>query len=150
MADNNSGLIIKVGIFGAVAYYAYSQGWLSSLGIGTAAAVATTPATTAAITPVVPVAVANTLSEVQAATILQANAPAAGLAVDDWGWYLNNVLATIGNGKPAPDPMPIFTAAIPGFVRSQLLTAAQYWAVMAPALTSQLGLSGLGMYRWTN
>ena len=148
MADN-SGLIIKVGIFGAVAYYAYSQGWLSSLGIGTAA-VATTPATNAVITPVVPVAVANTLSEVQAATILQANAPAAGLAVDDWGWYLNNVLATIGNGKPAPDPMPIFTAAIPGFVRSQLLTAAQYWAVMGPALTSQLGLSGLGMYRWTN
>ena len=145
MADN-SGLIIKVGIFGAVAYYAYSQGWLSSLGIGTA--VATAAATTSS--PVVPVAVANTLSEVQAATILQANAPAAGLAVDDWGWYLNKVLATIGSGKAAPDPMPIFTAAIPGFVRSQLLTAAQYWAVMAPALTSQLGLSGLGMYRWTN
>ena len=147
MADN-SGLIIKVGIFGAVAYYAYSQGWLSSLGIGTAAAATVT--TVAPVATAAPVTGANSLSAIQAATILAANAPAAGLAVDDWGWYLNNVLATIGNGKPAPDPMPIFTAAIPGFVRSQLLTSAQYWAVMGPALTSQLGLSGLGMYRWTN
>ena len=138
------------------------------MGIGTAAAVATTPATTAAITPVVPVAVANTLSEVQAATILQANAPAAGLAVDDWGWYLNNSLAPYG--MTAPDPMPIFSgiydatnAAMQAaslangitytpqtFSRSDLVTASTYWAFMGPALQSQLGLSGLGMYRWTN
>ena len=144
MADN-SGLIIKVGIFGAVAYYAYSQGWLSSLGIGTATT-PVTPTTTAA-TPVTATG-ANSLSAIQAATILQAKAPAAGLAVDDWGWYLNNVLAPLG--KTAPDPMPLFTAAIPGFARSQLVTAANYWAVMAPALQSQLGLSGLGMYRWAS
>jgi hypothetical protein len=33
MADN-TGMLIKVGIAGAVGYYAYTQGWLSFLGLG--------------------------------------------------------------------------------------------------------------------
>lgn len=146
MADNTG--IIKIGIFGAAAYYAYRQGWLSFLGIGTPAAVApatTTLATTVPVNPN-PIVGANTVTGIQAATILAAKAPPEGLSVDDWGYTLNSVLAN--QGKVAPDPMPIFTEAVPGFDRSQKLTAAQYWGVMAPALKSQLGLSGLGLYRW--
>jgi hypothetical protein len=59
--------------------------------------------------------------------------------VDEW----NSYLATAGNLTP-PDPMPLFQAAVPGFDRSQKLTAAQYWGVMAPALTAQQGLTGMG------
>ena len=87
------------------------------------------------------------MDAIYAAIVAAANAasvPAAGLNVDGWGYYLNNQLAS--QGLTAPDPLPIFTAAIPGFARAQLMTAAQYWGIMAPALKSQLGLSGLGLY----
>jgi hypothetical protein len=57
---------------------------------------------------------------------------------------LNQILAPLG--MTAPDPLPLFTAAAPGFDRSQLVTSGQYWAVMGPALKSQLGLTGLGLY----
>lgn len=148
MADNSG--MIKLAVVAGVAYYAYSKGWLSALGIGApAAATAATPAPAAAV-PVVPdpnaITGANTVAGIQARVLLAANAPAAGLTADQWGWYLNNALAPLG--KSAPDPLPVFVAAVPGFDRSQALTAGQYWAVMAPALKSQLGLSGLGMYRW--
>jgi hypothetical protein len=101
------------------------------------------------------------VSDIQAAVILAANAPMEGLSVDSWGWYLNNALAPYG--VSAPDPMPLFTAraaaanaalaAVPGyspvtFNRSELVTAPAYWVVMEPALKAQLGLSGLGLYRW--
>jgi hypothetical protein len=141
MAADNSGMI-KLGVVAAVAYYAYSQGWLSSLGIGPAVA------------PVVPVPVvanpnvilgANSLGGIFQRMVAAAQAPSAGLGVDAWGSYLNTQLAPLG--KAAPDPMPIFQAAVPNFDRGQLLNAAQYWAVMAPALGTQLGLSGLGFCR---
>ena len=64
--------------------------------------------------------------------------------MDHWGFFLNQELTPMG--KAAPDPLPLFQAAVPGFVREQPLTAGQYWAVMVPALKSQLGLSGLGLY----
>jgi hypothetical protein len=143
--------MIKLAVAAAVAYYAYSQGWLSSLGIG--APVAAVPAAPVALLPVAlaptvaaPNAItgANTVAGIQAATLLAAGAPAQGLGVDEWGWYLNQQLAPLG--KTAPDPLPLFVAASPGFDRSQLVTAAQYWAVMTPALKAQTGLSGLGMY----
>jgi hypothetical protein len=137
MADNSG--MIKIGLFAAVAYYAYSQGWLSSLGIGTAAAT-TTPATTT--TPAVavnpnPITGANTLAGIYSRMVAAAGSGSRG--VDEW----NSYLATAGNLTP-PDPMPLFQAAVPGFERSQKLTAAQYWGVMAPALTSQQGLTGMG------
>lgn len=144
MADNSG--MIKLGLVGAVAYYAYSQGWLSALGIGTPklAAAPTAPAPAApnpnAITG------SDTVAGIQARVLLAAKPPAEGLAVDDWGFYLNDALAPLG--KQAPDPMSVFPAAVAGFNRDQKLTAGQYWAVMAPALKSQTGLSGLGMY-WT-
>jgi hypothetical protein len=87
---------------------------------------------------------ANTVAGIQARVLLAAKAPADGLPVDEWGFFLNESLAPLG--KSAPDPMPLFVAAVPGFDRGQKLTAGQYWAVMGPALKSQLGLSGLGMY----
>ena len=141
----NSGSMIKLGVAAAVAYYAYTKGWLSMLGIAAPAASAV-PAASAAPEVVNPNAItgSNTVSGIEAATLLAAGAPAAGLSVDQWGYALNNVLAPLG--KAAPDPMPLFTAAAPGFSRGQLVTAGQYWAVMGPALKSQLGLSGLGMY----
>jgi hypothetical protein len=109
----------------------------------TPAAVA--PGTPAVITPDPNAIVgADTVAGIQAQTIAQAKAPAAGLSVDNWGYILNQVLAPLG--KAAPDPMSIFPAAVPGFDRSQLVTSGQYWAVMGPALKSQLGLSGLGLY----
>jgi hypothetical protein len=134
----------------AVVYYAYTQGWLSSLGIGAPAAAA--PAAPVALLPVAPVVVpdqnaitgANTVAGIQARVLLNAKAPAEGLPIDTWGWFLNQELAPLG--KTAPDPLPLFLAASPGFDRSQLVTAAQYWPVMTPALKAQTGLSGLGMY----
>jgi hypothetical protein len=147
---NNSGMI-KIAAVGVAVYYAYTQGWLSALGIGApeVAAVVAAPATPVLVVPN-PNAITgqNTVSGIQAATILAANAPAAGLSADGWGYSLNQVLAPLG--KSAPDPMPLFVAVVPGFDRSQVLTAGQYWAVMAPALKAQLGLSGLGMYGWRN
>jgi hypothetical protein len=149
VADNSG--MIKLAVVAAAAYYAYTQGWLSALGIGAPAAAA--PATPAPAVPVLvvpnPNAItgANTVAGVQARTIVAANAPADGLSVDGWGYSLNSVLSPLG--MVAPDPMPLFSAAVPGFDRSQVLTAGQYWAVMAPALKSQLGLSGLGLYSWT-
>jgi hypothetical protein len=66
------------------------------------------------------------------------------LNIDTWDFYLNQALPA---GKTAPDPMPIFVAAIgPDFDRSAMFNAQGYWAIMAPALRSQLGLSGLGVY----
>ena len=147
MADNSG--IIKVAAVGVAAYVAYTQGWLSFLGIGAPAATVAAPASTA--TTAVPVtsspnaiAGANSAAGIQAHTMTLANAPAAGLTADQWGYYLNQVLNPLN--MVAPDPMPLFTAAAPGFDRSQVLTPGQYWAVMLPALKSQLGLSGLGLY----
>ena len=143
MADSSKLIMIVGGA--AVAYYAYTQGWLSSLGIAAPAAAATpaalTPATVAAISAVTPnpaaVMGANTLAGIYSRMI--AAAGPGPYNADVWNTYL----ATAGNLTP-PDPMPIFTAAVPGFSRSQLLTAAQYWGVMAPALTAQQGLNGMG------
>ncbi len=61
-------------------------------------------------------------------------------SVDDWNaWLMQGTPSIL-----APDPVPVFTAAIPGFNRAQQFTAAQYWAVMSPAIATQYGLSGLG------
>lgn len=171
MADNSG--IIKIGLFGAALYVAYSQGWLSFLGIGTATA--STPATTTGTDTAAAAAAAaaktaadsataaavskpnpkaNVLDGIWAATMKAANAPSAGLSVDQWGYYLNQQLAPLG--LQAPDPQPVFQALIDGlnrlnngnlvWNRGALVTASTYWTQMAPVLRSQLGLSGLGIY----
>jgi hypothetical protein len=148
VADNT---MIKVAAVGVAAYVAYIQGWFAFLGIGApaatpAAASATSAAVSPAVAPPTPNAIsgANSAAGIQAHTMALANAPATGLTADQWGYFLNQVLNPLN--MVAPDPMPLFTAAAAGFDRSQVLTAGQYWAVMAPALKSQLGLTGLGLY----
>jgi hypothetical protein len=134
--------MIKIALFAGAGYLAYRQGWLSMLGLGTPAAAAPAPA---AVTPAPnPNAIigANSLDAIYIRIVADAKVSTA--TVDEWNYFLNSELAPLG--KTAPDPMPIFTTAVPNFDRSQKLTPAQYWAVMAPALKSQLGLSGLGIY----
>lgn len=143
---------MKIGLVGAAAWLAYQQGWLSFLGLGPApAAVAPTagapaasvlPAPSAA-PPVPPVVGANSLDSI-IGRVKTAAGVSDGLNADQWNYYLNAELA--GLGKSAPDPLPIFNSAIPNFDRAQPLSISQYWGIMAPALRSQLGLSGLGIY----
>jgi hypothetical protein len=174
MADNSG--LIKIAAIGAAMWLAYTEGWLSFLGIGAASSSATaattgTPAASAvasppaasvpAITsaPPAPNPKANVLDGIYTAMVKAANAPSAGLGVDAWGYYLNNQLAPLG--LQAPDPQPLFSdyitainalalpgaPVLPAFDRSTfLVTAPIYWGVMAPALRTQLGLSGLGIY----
>ncbi len=122
---------LNIALFGGAAFLAYKFGLLSSLGIGTPSA----PATPAGAAPPPPnpnaITGANTLDGVYARMVAAA-----------WNAYLTGVMPA---GFVAPDPMPIFQAAVPGFDRStNLLTAGQYWAVMAPWLKTNAGLSGLG------
>lgn len=142
MADSTK-LVLLGGAAAAVWWFYFRNPTPATSTASGASAMPTVPGTASA--PSVPLPPgANTVAGIQAATLLAANAPAAGLGVDDWGYNLNLVLAPLG--KTAPDPGAIFETAIPGFSRGQLLTAAQYWSVMGPALRSQLGLTGLGMY----
>lgn len=64
------------------------------------------------------------------------------LNIDQWGYFLNQVLNPLG--FTAPDPMPIFASVITD--RSSMLNATDYWAVMGPAVKQQTGLSGLGFF----
>ena len=149
MADNT---MIKVAAVGAAVYVAYTQGWLAFLGLGSASSAPSTgtPATSAGANPPVTGVPATTPANAPTTTLdslystMTAKAKAAGdtgsLGVDAWGFYLNQA------GISAPDPLPVFAAAIPTFDRAQTFTAPAYWAVMAPALKAQLGLSGLGVY----
>lgn len=139
MADK--GALIKIGVFGAVAYYAYTQGWLSFLGLGTSTASSSAGTTTTAVTtPLVSSPASNQLDTLYTKMVNAATAAGTtSTGVDGWGYYLNQFTT-------APDPMPAFQAQNPNFDRSQNMTAAQYWAVIAPVLKTQLGLSGLGLY----
>lgn len=139
------GDLIKWGAIGVGAYWIYTNYFTGAVPAATTGTTTAPAATTTAATPN-PNAItgANTLDGIYSRMIAAAAAPAAGLAVDSWDFFLNQILSPLG--KTAPDPMPIFTAAVSGFDRSQLLTGAQYWAVLAPALKTQLGLSGLGCF----
>jgi hypothetical protein len=170
MADNT---MIKVVFAGAAGYLAYRMGWLSSLGLTPApasAATGTTGTTAAGSGATAPTTTASgkpSLATIQAQLLAAAKAPAAGLSVDDWGFFLNQVLAPFG--MTAPDPAPIFSAAWANIYatlsaiskaagttlpdgwsstwnRATLYNAADYWAAMAPALTAQRGLTGLGTF----
>jgi hypothetical protein len=132
---DNSGLI-KIGAIGGALFLAYRQGWLAFLGLGPAPAA---PATAALAPNPNAITGANTLDGIYQRMV--AAAPSGPHSIDEWDVYLKQT----DNIAP-PDPMPLFTAAVPGFDRSQQVTAAQYWGVMAPALKTQLGLSGLGTY----
>jgi hypothetical protein len=139
MADNTK--LILFGAAGVAIWWFYFRAPAApaSTVISGGAASPGTPATSTA-----PPVTTSTIDALYKSILSASGNPSAGLGVDQWGYYLNNALAS--SGKAAPDPLPLFTAAIPNFDRSQLVTIDKYWAVMAPALRSQLGLSGLGAY----
>lgn len=153
MADNTK--LLLVGAAGVAVWWFYFR---------TPAAAAVAPAATGGTpaggtstggTPAAPAAPVapgtNQLAGIQA----RANAAAAAsvdtrggrgvvsMPADNWGWYLNNELSALGL-PPAPDPGPIFTAAISGWQRGDNITQDTYWAAMLPALRAQ-GLSGFGL-----
>ena len=135
MAQSGVGDIIKWGLLGLAGYWVYSNYF------STPAPAATTPTPTPTPTPAPnPNAIvgANTAAGVFAK--LQSAAPAGNHNVDEWNVYLTSAMPS---GFVAPDPMPLFTAAVPGFDRSQQISAAQYWGVMAPYLKTNAGLSGV-------
>lgn len=138
MADNS---MFKYALIGGAAYFAYTQGWLSFLGIGptTAAAV---PAPVIPIVPlpvpvVAPTGVAfNSLDQIYIRMVAAATKDGVtSTGPDVWDAYAVQV--------GAPNPMPAPEDA--GLTRVNM-TAAQYWAAMAPVLKTQHGLSGLGIY----
>ena len=166
MADSSG--MVKVLLVAGAGYVAYEMGWLSMFGLtpSTAATTSTTPsttttapATTIPATVLPPAPKAPSLATVYAQLLAAASAPAAGLSADQWGYYLNQILAPYN--LAAPDPAPLFSAFtaatakslanIPGvpdpsatWDRGTLYTAPVYWQVMSPALTSQYGMTGLG------
>lgn len=60
--------------------------------------------------------------------------------VDEFNFYLQRELPA---GRPAPDPDGFMPA---GYNRDATMTLSQYWGAITPALKSQLGLSGLGIF----
>lgn len=101
----------------------------------------TTPATTTPVTGTTAPQSAGTLDAAYKAMLIKANGATKG-SVDDWNAWLMQGTPSI----TAPDPLPIFTAAIPGFERANQLSAAEYWAAMSPVLKTNLGLSGVGFF----
>jgi hypothetical protein len=155
MASDNSGLI-KLGIAGAAAYYAYSQGWLSFLGIGTAApttaaGVATPPvagsvaAPGAAVTPTPPAAVAGpSLSSLYTQLVAAAGAshqPGSNPGPDEYNALLMGIYPAAG---PLPDPNQLFAGT--GWSRPGGMPIAAYWSVTSTWLQANKGLSGLNGY----
>ena len=132
MADTTK-LLLLAGAAGAVYYFYFYN--------PAPAAAAAPPAGVPPPPPPNPNAIqgANSLDGIYGRLASAATGP---MGVDAWNTYLAPLLPA---GDVPPDPIPIFTAASPGFDRSQPLTIGQYWAVMSPALKSQFGLSGLGM-----
>ena len=83
----------------------------------------------------------NTLDAIYGRMVTAAAAPGEGYGADQWNYFL----AQVSNITP-PDPTDVFSS-VPGFDRSKnLMSAMEYWAVMAPYLKSKMGLSGLGVF----
>ncbi len=135
--------VVLLGGAGAVAWWFFLR--------SPAPAAAVTPGTPAAVTPDPNAIVGGSSLDGMYAKMLERAKTMAGagasslLGVDDWNYFLMQGSPSVS----APDPMPLFQAAVPGFDRAQKITASQYWTVMRPALATQLGLSGfagLGYY----
>ena len=158
MADNT---MVKVALFGGAAYLAYRFGLLSFLGVGPSSSTgggATTSPTTpgqpvnavtvpAPVTPASPFASTNlnSLDKVYAAFVAQVD-PSSLHTVDEWDWFLMHAVP----GFTAPDPMSIFPQRLAGmtppWTRDMPIPLITYWAVIAPWLKQQQGLSGLGHF----
>jgi hypothetical protein len=156
MASDNSGLI-KLGIAGAAAYYAYSQGWLSFLGIGTAAAPAaagvppvavggSVAAPGAAVAPPPPVTApaGPSLSSLYTQLVAAAGAahqPGDNPGPDEYNALLTSIYPAAG---PLPDPVQLFAGT--GWSRPGGMPIAAYWSLTSTWLQANKGLSGLNAY----
>lgn len=98
----------------------------------------TLPASTAPAPAAPSAAAVSTLNALYAAMVVAATAANFTSGnYDEWGFYFQKAA-----GYPAPDP----TQAFPGSDRTSnwpSVTAAQYWAGIAPLVASQHGLSGI-------
>lgn len=137
--------LLVIGAGGLLLWYLNSKGYLSGLFGTTATTVlppatgtgTTTTGTTTTGTTTPPAPGFNSLAAIYQRLQADAQAPPAGLTA--YGW--NYSLARVSSITP-PDPAPLFAAA--GLEPTMNMTAAQYWSVMAPALTTSFGLTGLG------
>jgi hypothetical protein len=133
VADSNT--LIKIALFGGAGYLAYE---LFLKPATNAAAASSTPAP-GTVAPNLSTAAALPASADVLYQGMVAKATAAGISLtgpDGW----NTFVVAAGGPNPMPDPGQVFAD------RSQNLTAAQYWAVMAPALVKSGGLKGLGIF----
>ena len=90
------------------------------------------------VAPPAPVgpSLASIYSNVLAGASIDPNFTGSGDALDSTGYRWNVYTGLALPGKAVP--------SLPGLDLSQNMTASQYWAAMAPALSSAYGLSGLG------
>jgi hypothetical protein len=140
MADNAG--LLKIGLFAGAAYLAYSQGWLSALGLGLSTVAPSSPG--GAVGPVAGSGSSTTLGPSLASlysALVKASANDAAVKAgtagpDTYNVYLVQVYPALG---AAPDPVPIFGGR-------PAMTAAQYWAGISPWLATNKGLSGANAY----
>jgi hypothetical protein len=166
VADNSSGMI-KIALFGGAAFLAYKQGWLSSI-LPAATPAASCPTGQQPIMdgsvfrgcmPGIPPAGGATAPIVP-------TVPAAGPSLDSLGTQLVTAAAAQVHANPAwhqgPDelnsllmqiypgvgqlPAPEDWFAASGWKRPDTMTFANYWAVAAPWLRANKGLSGIGRH----
>lgn len=157
MADNK---LVTFALLGGGAWLAYkmffSASDVAALPAATPGAAPASPTAPAAASPDIPVVAAPlpvtpTPATVNALDTIYADLKAATAGdpyfsgsgdsrasdMDHWNFYLGRV----ANVTP-PDPVPFF----PGVERGTALTAAVYWAALAPWVKSTKGLAGLGMF----
>lgn len=132
--------LLIIGGGGLLLWYLNSKGYLSmSMFTGSTTPATTTPGTTTGTTtpPASTAPAYNSLAATFARMKADAGAQAASTGLSAYGW--NYSLARVSNITP-PNPVDVFTS---GMDLSQNMTADQYWGVMAPYLTANMGLSGV-------
>lgn len=144
MAGSNAGPIIILGGVAVGAWYVYKNYFATPAVSATGTAASPETGTTGATAPASTVApsVLDTYYSQMVANATAADQPGP-LTPDQWGYYLNQYLNSVGSSV-APDPLAVWTQA--GFDRTVTMTAPVYWASVAPYLRATRGLSGLGIY----
>jgi hypothetical protein len=148
VADNSG--MIKIALFGGAAFLAYKQGWLSSIGIGTPSPTSTSGTATQPVgttgSPIVPAAPSQpsgaatpTLDSLGAQIVTAAGGQSMG--PDGFNSILTQIYPAAG---PLPDPNQLFGPS--GWARPASMGFATYWAITAPWLKANKGLSGIGRH----
>jgi hypothetical protein len=144
MADSNK--LLMVGLLAGGGYLLYRMFFGTSASVASGEVVSATPAAptpvpTAATpqTAAPPVTLDTIYTALKAAsagdTYFTGDGDSRTSDADHWNYYLGQVA-----GVTPPDPGPLFPT------NRDSVTAAQYWAVMAPWVKNAKGLSGLGMF----